>query len=56
LQFYVYFSYFSLLALVYLLMAMVVIVRHSRRAQPPELIPTEGQVQEKSPEAATVQA
>uniref|UniRef100_A0A8V0YGQ3 Solute carrier family 19 member 1 n=1 Tax=Gallus gallus TaxID=9031 RepID=A0A8V0YGQ3_CHICK len=55
-QFYVYFSYFSLLALVYLLMAMVVIVRHSRRAQPPELIPTEGQVQEKSPEAATVQA
>lgn len=55
-QFYVYFSYFSLLALVYLLMAMVVIIRHSRRAQPPELIPTEGQVQEKSPEAATVQA
>ena len=55
-QFYVYFSYFSLLALVYLLMAMVVIIRHSRRAQPTELIPTEGQVQEKSPEAATVQA
>uniref|UniRef100_A0A8C2TNG1 Solute carrier family 19 member 1 n=1 Tax=Coturnix japonica TaxID=93934 RepID=A0A8C2TNG1_COTJA len=55
-QFYVYFGYFSLLALVYLLMATVVVIRHSRHAQPPELIPIEGQVQEKSPEAATVQA
>ncbi|XP_031460355.1 reduced folate transporter [Phasianus colchicus] len=55
-QFYVYFGYFSLLALIYLLMAVVVVIRHSRRAQPPELIPIEGQVQEKSPEAATVQA
>ncbi|NXJ13528.1 S19A1 protein, partial [Odontophorus gujanensis] len=55
-QFYVYFGYFSLLTLVYLLVAVVVIIRHSRRAQPPELIPTEGQVQEKSPEATAVQA
>ncbi|XP_021255976.1 folate transporter 1 [Numida meleagris] len=55
-QFYVYFGYFSLLALVYLLVAMVVVIRHSGHPQPPELIPTEGQLQEKSPEAAAMQA
>ncbi|NXI64145.1 S19A1 protein, partial [Anseranas semipalmata] len=51
-QFYVYFGYFTLLAVVYLLLAIGVGVRHSRRAQPPEPAPAE----EKSPEAGVTQA
>ncbi|KAM9380386.1 reduced folate transporter [Phaethornis superciliosus] len=64
-QFYVYFGYFTLLAVGYLLAAVGVGIRHSRiRKQPAELalakepcqLPAEGLVQEKSPEAGTVRA
>ncbi|NXL87343.1 S19A1 protein, partial [Alectura lathami] len=55
-QFYVYFGYFVLLTVVYLLMAVVVGIQHSRRMQPPEPIPAEGPAQEKSPEVGTSQA
>lgn len=64
LQFYVYFGYFTLLAVVYLLAAISVGVRHSRRRQPVELalakepcqLPVEIPAQEKSPEVGTVRA
>lgn len=63
-QFYVYFGYFTLLAVVYLLAAIRVGVQHSHRRQPVELAlakepcqaPVEIPAQEKSPEAGTVQA
>ncbi|XP_032921062.1 reduced folate transporter isoform X2 [Catharus ustulatus] len=63
-QFYVYFGYFTLLAVVYLLAAIRVGVQHSHRRQSVELAlakepcqPTvETPAQEKSPEAGTVQA
>ncbi|KAF2979964.1 hypothetical protein EK904_002795 [Melospiza melodia maxima] len=62
--FYVYFGYFTLLAVVYLLAAIRVGVQHSHRRQPVELalakepcqLPVEIPAQEKSPEAGTVQA
>uniref|UniRef100_A0A8B9TVH9 Solute carrier family 19 member 1 n=1 Tax=Anas platyrhynchos TaxID=8839 RepID=A0A8B9TVH9_ANAPL len=50
-QFYVYFGYFMLLAAAYLMVAVAVGVRHSRRAQPPEPVPATAAVREKSPEA-----
>ncbi|XP_069716950.1 reduced folate transporter [Phaenicophaeus curvirostris] len=61
-QFYVYFGYFTLLAVVYLLAAVGVGIRHSRQKQPAELalakescqLPAEVPVQEKSPQAAAV--
>uniref|UniRef100_A0A8C9N1W4 Solute carrier family 19 member 1 n=1 Tax=Serinus canaria TaxID=9135 RepID=A0A8C9N1W4_SERCA len=61
-QFYVYFGYFTLLAVVYLLAAIRVGVQHSHRRQPVELalakepcqLPVEISAQEKSPEAGTV--
>lgn len=64
LQFYVYFGYFTLLAVVYLLAAVSVGIQHSRRKQPVELalgkepcqLPAEVPVQEKSLEAGAVQA
>ncbi|XP_050195326.1 reduced folate transporter [Myiozetetes cayanensis] len=63
-QFYVYFGYFALLAVVYLLAAVGVGIRHSRRRQPEEpalakepcQLPVEIPAQEKSPEAGTVRA
>ncbi|KAM7048706.1 reduced folate transporter isoform 2-T3 [Acridotheres tristis] len=63
-QFYVYFGYFTLLAVVYLLAAIRVGVQHSHRRQPVELalakepcqLPVEIPAQEKSPEAGTVRA
>nr|XP_005496083.1 folate transporter 1 [Zonotrichia albicollis] len=63
-QFYVYFGYFTLLAVVYLLAAIRVGVQHSHRRQPVELalakepcqLPVEIPAQEKSPEAGTIQA
>lgn len=64
LQFYVYFGYFTLLAVVYLLAAASVGIRHSCREQPAELalakepcqLPAEVPAQEKSLEAGAVQA
>ncbi|XP_032548687.1 reduced folate transporter [Chiroxiphia lanceolata] len=61
-QFYMYFGYFTLLAVVYLLAAVGVGIRHSRCRQPAELAlakepcqhPVEIPAQEKSPEAGTV--
>ncbi|XP_065494378.1 reduced folate transporter [Caloenas nicobarica] len=63
-QFYVYFGYFILLAVLYLLAAIGVGIQHSRREQPVELaaakepcqLPAEMPAQEKSLEADTVQA
>ncbi|XP_054686345.1 reduced folate transporter [Grus americana] len=63
-QFYVYFGYFTLLAVVYLLAAVGVGIRHSRQKQLAELalakepcqLPAEAPAQEKSPEAGTVRA
>uniref|UniRef100_A0A8C3JUS6 Solute carrier family 19 member 1 n=1 Tax=Calidris pygmaea TaxID=425635 RepID=A0A8C3JUS6_9CHAR len=63
-QFYVYFGYFTLLAVVYLLAAIWVGIQHSRRKQPAELalakepcqLPEEVPVQEKSLEAGAVRA
>ncbi|KAL2302637.1 hypothetical protein Nmel_010066 [Mimus melanotis] len=63
-QFYVYFGYFTLLAVVYLLAAIGVGVQHSHRRQPVELalanepsqLPVEIPAQEKSPEAGTTRA
>ncbi|KAM6396580.1 reduced folate transporter [Pluvialis apricaria] len=63
-QFYVYFGYFTLLAVVYLLAAVSVGIRHSRRKQPTELalakepcqLPAEVPAQEKSLEAGAVRA
>ncbi|XP_068263371.1 reduced folate transporter [Nyctibius grandis] len=63
-QFYVYFGYFTLLAVVYLLAGIGVAIRHSRREQPAELalarepcqLPAEVPGQEKSTEAGTVRA
>ncbi|XP_062435317.1 reduced folate transporter [Rhea pennata] len=63
-QFYVYFGYFTLLAVAYLLAAISVGVRHSRHKQPTELAfakelhqpTTDGPAEEKSPEAGTMQA
>lgn len=56
LQFYVYFGYFMLLAAAYLMVAVTVGVRHSRRAQPPEPVPATAAVREKSPEADATEA
>ncbi|XP_051479784.1 reduced folate transporter [Apus apus] len=61
-QFYVYFGYFTLLAVVYLLAAVGVGIQHSRCKQPREValakepcqLPAEVPVQEKSPEADAV--
>ncbi|NWZ27425.1 S19A1 protein, partial [Asarcornis scutulata] len=55
-QFYVYFGYFMLLAAAYLMVAVGVGVRHSRRAQPPEPVPATAAVREKSPEADATEA
>uniref|UniRef100_A0A8C8ADL3 Solute carrier family 19 member 1 n=1 Tax=Otus sunia TaxID=257818 RepID=A0A8C8ADL3_9STRI len=63
-QFYVYFGYFTLLVVVYLLSAVSVGVRYSRRKQATELalakelcqLPAEVPAQEKSLEARAVQA
>ncbi|EOA97568.1 Folate transporter 1, partial [Anas platyrhynchos] len=55
-QFYVYFGYFMLLAAAYLMVAVAVGVRHSRRAQPPEPVPATAAVREKSPEADATEA
>ncbi|KAM6268445.1 reduced folate transporter isoform 1-T4 [Porphyrio hochstetteri] len=64
-QFYVYFAYFTLLAVVYLLLAAVGVgIRHSRRKQPTELAlarepcqpPAEALAPEKSPETDAVRA
>ncbi|XP_059676807.1 reduced folate transporter [Gavia stellata] len=63
-QFYVYFGYFTLLAVVYLLAAVGVGIQHSCRKQPVELalakepcqLPAEVSMQEKSPEAGAVRA
>eukprot|EP00075_Anas_platyrhynchos_P028643 XP_027317896.1 folate transporter 1 [Anas platyrhynchos] len=55
-QFYVYFGYFMLLAAAYLMVAVAVGVRHSRRAQPPEPVPATAAVREKSPEGDTTEA
>lgn len=62
LQFYVYFGYFTLLAVVYLLAAVGVGIRHSCRKQPVELalakelcqLPAEVPAQEKSLEAGAM--
>lgn len=62
LQFYVYFGYFTLLAVAYLLAAIVVGIQHSRHKQPAEQavskelcpLPADTQAQEKSPEAGAV--
>ena len=64
LQFYVYFGYFTLLAVVYLLAAIGVGIRHSHHEQPAELalakepcqLPAEVPAQEKSPEAGATRA
>lgn len=63
-QFYVYFGFFTLLAVAYLLAAISVGIRHSRRKQQAELalakelcqLPVEIPAQEKSPELGTVRA
>ncbi|OPJ90252.1 folate transporter 1 [Patagioenas fasciata monilis] len=63
-QFYVYFGYFTLMAVLYLLAAIGVGIRHRRREQPVELavakepcqLPAEMPAQEKSPEADAVRA
>ncbi|KAM6332490.1 reduced folate transporter [Podargus strigoides] len=63
-QFYVYFGYFTLLAVVYLLAALSVGIRHNRRKQPAELavarelcqLPNDVPVEEKSLEAGAVRA
>nr|XP_013795286.1 PREDICTED: folate transporter 1 isoform X2 [Apteryx mantelli mantelli] len=63
-QFYVYFGYFTLLAVAYLLAAVGVGIRHSRNKQPAELAfakelhqpAADVPAKEKSPEAGTVQA
>ncbi|KAM8806612.1 reduced folate transporter [Eudromia elegans] len=55
-QFYVYFGYFTLLAVAYLLAAIGVGIRHSRREQPAEQAPADGpEKKEKSPEASAGQ-
>lgn len=64
LQFYVYFGYFTLMAVLYLLAAIGVGIRHRRHEQPVELavdkepcqLPAEMPAQEKSPEADAVRA
>lgn len=63
-QFYVYFGYFTLLAVVYLLAAVSVGIKHSCRKQPAELalakepcqLAAEVLVQDKSLETGVVQA
>ncbi|KAK2526198.1 Slc19a1 [Columba guinea] len=63
-QFYVYFGYFTLMAVLYLLAAIGVGIRHRRHEQPVELavdkepcqLPAEMPAQEKSPEADAVRA
>lgn len=64
-QFYVYFGYFTLLAVTYLLAAIGVGIQHSRRKEPAELVlgkepcqpsAPEEPAPEKSPEPGAVRA